>query len=329
MPRIKYRDAIRNTIIEELRKDDDLILIGEDIREGYQGCFGVTTGLCDEFSPERIIDTPISEASIIGTALGASMLGLKTIAEIMFEDFITVCFDGIVNQAAKLRILSGGQYNLNMVIRTPGGAGGLGVQHSQCLESIFMHFPGIYIAIPSDAHDAKGLLKTAITYGDPVLFFEHQRLYNLVSEVPEKDYKIEFGKANIIKEGKDLTVVSFSYMARVAENAINTIESSYDVSIELIDPRTLVPMDYGSIIESVKKTNRLMIVEEGILRSGVGSEITAEIQEKCFDYLDAPVMRVASKNFMVPLTPVMAQSIVPDSGMVCEGIKSLLSLQDL
>jgi len=197
MPRIKYRDAIRNTIIEELRKDDDLILIGEDIREGYQGCFGVTTGLCDEFSPERIIDTPISEASIIGTAIGASMLGLKTIAEIMFEDFITVCFDGIVNQAAKLRVLSGGQYNLNMVIRTPGGAGGLGVQHSQCLESIFMHFPGIYIAIPSDAHDAKGLLKTAITYGDPVLFFEHQRLYNLVSEVPEKDYKIEFALDDI------------------------------------------------------------------------------------------------------------------------------------
>ncbi len=326
MPRIKYRDSIRNTIVEEMRKDNDLILIGEDIREGYQGCFGVTTGLCEEFSPERIIDTPISEASIIGTAMGASMLGLKTIAEIMFEDFITVCFDGIVNQAAKLRVISGGQYNLNMVIRTPGGAGGLGVQHSQCLESVFMHFPGIYIAIPSNAYDAKGLLKTAITYGDPVLFFEHQRLYNLESEVPEEDYRIEFGRANIIKEGKDLTLVSFSCMARVAENAINKIERNYDVSIELIDPRTLVPMDYGSIIESVKKTGRLMVVEEGVLRTGVGSEIAAEIQEKCFDYLDTPVVRIASKNYMIPLAPVMAQSIVPDTDLVCEEIKILLSL---
>ena len=326
MPRIKYRDSIKNTIVEEMRKDNDLILIGEDIREGYQGCFGVTTGLCEEFSSERIIDTPISEASIIGTAMGASMLGLKTIAEIMFEDFITVCFDGIVNQAAKLRVLSGGQYNLNMVIRTPGGAGGLGIQHSQCLESVFMHFPGIYIAIPSNACDAKGLLKTAITYGDPVLFFEHQRLYNLEAEVPEEDYKIEFGRANIIKEGKDLTVVSFSYMSRVAEDAINKIESTHDVSIELIDPRTLVPMDYGSIIESVRKTGRLMIVEEGVLRTGVGSEIAAEIQEKCFDYLDAPVARIASKNYMIPLTPVMAQSIVPDEDLVCEEIKNLLSL---
>ncbi len=326
MSRLKYRDAIRNTIIEELRKDSDLILIGEDIREGYQGCFGVTKGLCDEFGPERIIDTPISEASIIGAATGASMLGLRTIAEIMFEDFITVCFDGIVNQAAKLRVLSGGQYNLNMVIRTPGGAGGLGVQHSQCLESIFMHFPGLYIAMPSDAYDAKGLLRTAINFGDPVLFFEHQRLYNLEAEVPDEDYKIDFGKAKIVREGEDLTVVAFSYMARVSENAITIIENEYDARIELIDPRTLVPMDYGTITRSVKKTNKLMIVEEGILRAGVGSEIAAEIQEKCFDYLDAPVRRIASKNYMIPLTPVMAKSVVPDTGRVCEEIKSFLSL---
>ncbi len=326
MPRLKYRDAIRNTIIEELRKDSDLILIGEDIREGYQGCFGVTKGLCDEFGPDRIIDTPISEASIIGAAIGASMLGLRTIAEIMFEDFITVCFDGIVNQAAKLRVLSGGQYNLNMVIRAPGGAGGLGVQHSQCLESIFMHFPGLYIAMPSDAYDAKGLLRTAINFGDPVLFFEHQRLYNIEAEVPDEDYKIDFGKAKIVREGEDLTVVAFSYMARVSENAIAIIEKEYDARIELIDPRTLVPMDYGTITRSVKKTNKLMIVEEGILRAGVGSEIAAEIQEKCFDYLDAPVRRIASKNYMIPLTPVMARSVVPDTGRVCEEIKSFLSL---
>ena len=327
MVNLKYRDAIRITIEEELRRDKDLILIGEEIRDGYQGCFGVTKGMCKEFDPDRIIDTPISEASIIGAAMGASMLGLKTIAEIMFEDFITVCFDGIVNQAAKLKIISGDQFSLNMVIRTPGGSGGLGIQHSQCLESIFMHFPGLYIAVPSNAYDAKGLLKTAINYGNPVLFFEHKRLYNMESEVPEEDYRIEFGKANLIKEGKDLTIVAFSYMVNVSKDAVIKVEKEYDVSIELIDPRTLVPMDYALIIESVKKTGRLMIVEEGVLRAGVGSEIAAEIQENCFDFLDSPVKRIASKNYLIPITPVMAESIVPDSELVQKEIKSILSLK--
>jgi acetoin:2,6-dichlorophenolindophenol oxidoreductase subunit beta len=327
MPKLKYRDAIRETIAQELRKDPDLILIGEDLRKGYQGCFGVTKGLCDEFDASRIIDTPISEASIIGAAIGASMLGLKTIAEIMFEDFIAVCFDGIVNQAAKLRALSGGQYTLNMVVRTPGGAGGLGVQHSQRLESIFMHFPGLYIATPSNAYDAKGLLKTAINYGNPVLFFEHQKLYNIESEVPDEEYNIEFGSANILKDGKDLTVVAFSYMSKVAADAIEKTEKEHGVSIELIDPRTLVPLDYETIISSVKKTGKLIIVEEGVLRAGVGSEIAAEIQERCFDFLDAPVKRIASKNYFIPLNPIMAKSIIPDADFVQEEIKNFLSLE--
>jgi len=326
MAKVKYREAIKAAIIEELRKDPDLILIGEEIRQGYQGCFGVTKGLCDEFGPERMIDTPIAEASIIGAALGASMLGLKTIAEIMFEDFITVCFDGIVNQAAKLRTISGGQYIPNMVIRAPGGASGLGVQHSQCLESVFMHFPGLYIAMPSNAYDAKGLLKTAINYGNPVLFFEHQRLYNLESEVPDDDYSIEFGKANIIKEGKDLTVVAFSYMAKVASDAIAKIEKDFGITVELIDPRTLVPLDYDTIIRSVKKTSKLVIVEEGVLRSGVGSEIAAQIQEMCFDWLDAPIKRIASKNYFIPLSPVMAEAILPGVDSVYKDIVSFLSL---
>ncbi len=326
MAKIKYRESIRAAIAEELRRDPDLILIGEEIRKGYQGCFGVTKGLFEEFGPDRLIDTPIAEASIIGAALGASMLGLKTIAEIMFEDFITVCFDGIVNQAAKLKAMSGGQYILNMVIRAPGGASGLGVQHSQCLESVFMHFPGLYIAMPSNAYDAKGLLKTAINYGNPVLFFEHQRLYNLESEVPDEDYRIEFGKANIVKEGKDLTVVAFSYMAKVASDAIAKLEKDFGVTIELIDPRTLVPMDYDTIISSVKKTSKLVIVEEGVLRSGVGSEIAAQIQEVCFDWLDAPIKRIASKNYFIPLSPVMAEGILPDVNSVYRDIASFLSL---
>ena len=326
MAKIKYRDAIKAAITEELRKDPDLILIGEEIRQGYQGCFGVTKGLCEEFGPDRMIDTPIAEASIIGAALGASMLGLKTIAEIMFEDFITVCFDGIVNQAAKLRTISGGQYIPNIVIRAAGGASGLGVQHSQCLESVFMHFPGLYIAMPSNAYDAKGLLKTAINYGNPVLFFEHQRLYNLESEVPDEDYNIEFGKANIVKEGKDLTVVAFSYMAKVASDAIAKIEKDFGVTVELIDPRTLVPMDYDTIITSVKKTSKLIIVEEGVLRCGVGSEIAAQIQEVCFDWLDAPIKRIASKNYLIPLSPVMAEGVLPSVSSVYKDIVNYLSL---
>ena len=326
MVKLKYRDAIRAAISQEMRNDPDIILIGEEIRLGYQGCFGVTAGLCDEFGPDRMIDMPISEASIIGAALGASMLGLKTIAEIMFEDFITVCFDGIVNQAAKLRVISGEQYIPNMVIRTPGGAGGLGVQHSQCLESVFMHFPGLFIAIPSNAYDAKGLLKTAINYGNPVLFFEHQRLYNYACEVPEEPYDIEFGKASIVKEGSDLTVVAFSYMARVASDAIALIEKKHGASIELIDPRTLVPMDYGTIATSVKKTGRLAIVEEGVLRSGVGSEIAAHIQEECFDWLDAPIKRIASKNYFIPLNPKMSKSIIPNKESIITAIEKYLEL---
>ncbi|MCL4415532.1 MAG: alpha-ketoacid dehydrogenase subunit beta [Actinobacteria bacterium] len=324
--KIKYRDALNQAISEEMRKDKNLVILGEDIACGYEGCFGVTAGLFNEFGGERVVDTPISEAGIIGTAIGASMLGMKTIAEIMFEDFITVCFDGIVNQAAKLRIISGNQYNLNMVVRTPGGAGGLGAQHSQCLESIFMHFPGLYIAIPSNAYDAKGLLKTAINLGDPVIFFEHQKLYNTEYEVPQEEYYLPFGKANLIKEGKDLSIVSFSNMVNTALEAIREIENMHGISIELIDPRTLVPFDYEMLTNSVRKTNKLIIIEEGVLRSGTGSEISAEINERCFDYLDYPVKRIASKNFLIPLNPVMEKNVIPGKERIIKEILEFLSL---
>lgn len=324
--KVKYRDALNQAISEEMRKDKNLVILGEDIACGYEGCFGVTAGLFNEFGGERVVDTPISEAGIIGTAIGASMLGMKTIAEIMFEDFITVCFDGIVNQAAKLRIISGNQYNLNMVVRTPGGAGGLGAQHSQCLESIFMHFPGLYIAIPSNAYDAKGLLKTAINLGDPVIFFEHQKLYNTEYEVPQEEYYLPFGKANLIKEGKDLSIVSFSNMVNTALEAIREIENMHGISIELIDPRTLVPFDYEMLTNSVRKTNKLIIIEEGVLRSGAGSEISAEINERCFDYLDYPVKRIASKNFLIPLNPVMEKNVIPGKERIIKEILEFLSL---
>jgi acetoin:2,6-dichlorophenolindophenol oxidoreductase subunit beta len=326
MVRVKYRDAIREAIAEEMRKDPDVIVIGEEVARGYEGCFNVTKGLYDEFGANRVIDTPISEASIIGTAIGASMLNMKTIAEIMFEDFITVCFDGVVNQAAKLRVISGGQFNLNMVIRTPGGAGGLGVQHSQCLEAVFMHFPGLYIAIPSNAYDAKGLLKTAINYGDPVLFFEHQKLYNTESEIPGEEYSIPFGKGNIMVEGEDLTIAAFSYMANVAVDVCKELKTNYNMSVELIDPRTLVPLDIEMIANSVKKTGKLIVIEEGVLRSGVGSEISARITESCFDSLDCPVKRIASKNFLIPLTPLMEKDIVPNKDSIMKQILQFLDL---
>jgi acetoin:2,6-dichlorophenolindophenol oxidoreductase subunit beta len=326
MKRINYRDAIKEAIVEEMRNDKSLILLGEDIAKGYEGCFGVTKGICEEFGLERILDTPISEASIIGGAIGASMLGMKTIAEIMFEDFITVCFDGIVNQAAKIKILSGGQYNLNMVVRTPGGSGGFGAQHSQCLESIFMHFPGLYIAIPSNAYDAKGLLKTAISYGEPVLFFEHQRLYKSEAEIPDEEYTIPFGKGNIVKEGKDLSVISFSNMLNVSVSAANKLEEKHGLSIEVIDPRTLVPLDLELIKNSVKKTSKLIIIEEGVLRAGVGSEISSEITECCFDYLDYPVKRIASKNFLIPISPLMEKQVIPDELRIVSEIERFLDI---
>jgi len=327
MRKVKYKDSIREAMMEEMAKDTNIVLVGEDIAKGYKGCFGVTKGICETFGEKRIIDMPICEASVIGCALGASQLGIKVIAEIMFEDFITVCFDGIVNQAAKLKTLSGGQYNSTIVIRTPGGSAGFGAQHSQCLESIFMHVPGLYIALPSNAYDAKGLMKTAINFGEPVLFFEHQKLYNTESDIPDEDYSIPFGSANIINEGKDVTVVAFSYMALLAMDACRDLESDYGVSIELIDPRTLVPLDFDTIAKSVKKTGRLVTVEEGVLRGGAGSEIVARVEEECFDFLDAPAKRIAALNFPVPISPLMEKAVVPNKDRIIKEISEYLGLK--
>jgi len=327
MKKVKYKDAIREAMMEEMAKDPDIILVGEDIAKGYEGCFGVTKGLCQVFGEERIIDMPICEASVIGCALGAAQLGIKVIAEVMFEDFITVCFDGIVNQAAKLKTLSGGQYNASVVIRAPGGSAGYGAQHSQCLESIFMHVPGLYIAIPSNAYDAKGLMKTAINFGGPVLFFEHQKLYNTEAEIPDDEYTIPFGKGNVLNTGKDVTVVAFSYMALLALDACKSLESSYGVSIEVIDPRTLVPLDFEMISASVKKTGRLVTVEEGVLRGGVGSELVARIGEECFDYLDAPTKRIASLNFQIPISPLMEKAVIPNKDSIISEIAAYLNLK--
>lgn len=317
MREITYNEAIREAMQEEMRKDSNVILIGEDVGEGYKGCFGVSTGLFEEFGKNQIIDTPISENCIMGAGIGTALLGMKPIVEMMFSDFISVCFDGVFNQAAKARFMSGEQYSLNMVVRLPGGSGGgTGPHHSQCLESIFLSIPGIKIANPSNAYDAKGLLKTAISSGDPVLFFEHKKLYKQKYIVPEEEYSIPFGKGRIVKEGKDLTIVAISYMVSIAVEVAKELKDEKGLDIEIIDPRAIIPLDTGIISDSVKKTSRLVTLEEGTQRGGVGSEIVALINEKCFDYLDSPMKRIASKNTPIPMSLPLEKQIIPNKNSI-------------
>lgn len=326
MREITYAEALREAIREEMIKDKNVILIGEDVGLGYGGVFGVSHGLYNEFGGTRIIDTAIAENTILGSGIGTALLGMKPIVEMMFEDFIAVCFDGILNSVAKMKFMSGDQYNLNLVVRLPGGSGGFGPQHSQCLESIFICIPGIKIAIPSNAYDAKGLLKTCINLGEPVLFFEHKKLYKTKMEVTEDEYKIPLGKGKIIREGKDITLVAISYMVRVAQDAAKELYNSYGIDMEIIDPRTLVPLDVEIIANSVKKTSRLVTLEESILRGGIGAEITSIICEKYMDYLDIPIKKIASKNSHIAMTQSLENAIVPNKDRVVKEVKEMLGV---
>ena len=322
MRAIQYSDALREAIREEMIKDENVILIGEDVGQGYRGCFGVSTGLYEEFGPDRIVDTPISENSIMGLGIGSALMGMKPIVEIMFSDFVAVCFDGVFNQISKIKFMSGDQFsNLNFVLRLPGGAGnGTGPHHSQCMESIIMSIPGLEIAIPSNAYDAKGLLKTSINRGNPVVFFEHKKLYKTEGDVPEKEYTIPFGKGVVVREGKDLTIVAVSYMVNIAREVADEIKESKGIDIEIIDPRTLVPLDIEIIGDSVKKTSRLLILEEGNERSGVAAEISYRVNEEYSDYLDYPIKRIGSKNCPIPMTPNLEKAIIPNKDSVVKEI---------
>jgi acetoin:2,6-dichlorophenolindophenol oxidoreductase subunit beta len=313
MREITYSEALREALREEMIKDKNVFLIGEDVGIGYGGVFGVSNGLLEEFGPKQIIDTPISENAILGSGIGSALLGMKPVIEIMFADFVTVCFDGIFNTIAKMKFVSGDQYKINLVIRLPGGSGGgTGPNHSQCLESIFMSIPGLKIVIPSNAYDAKGLLKTSINLGEPVIFFEHKKLYKLKSAVPEEEYTIPFGKGKIVKEGKDLTIVAISYMVEVAKEVSIELKNLYGIDVEIIDPRTLIPFDAEIIGNSIKKTFKLVILEEGHLRGGVGAEISAIINEKYSDYLDYPVKRIAAKNIPIPMSVLLEEAVIPN-----------------
>ena len=324
---LTYAEALREAMRQEMKKDKNVFLIGEDVGQGYRGCFAVSTGLFEEFGQTQIIDTPISENTILGCGIGAALLGMKPIVEMMFADFISVAFDGIINQAAKVRMMSANQYNLNLVVRLPSGSkNGTGPHHSQSLESIFMSIPGIKIVCPVTPYDAKGLLKEAINHGDPVIFFEHKKLYPLKGNVPEEEYKIPFGQARIAREGKDLTIIAISYMVNVALEAAEEIKAKHNIDIEIIDPRTLVPFDLDAVEKSVRKTNKVVVLEEGPKRDGVGAEISSLIMENLFDYLDFPLKRIAAKNSIVPMSPLLEKAVLPNKESVIKEIEDLLIL---
>lgn len=324
MREISFSDALREAIAEEMGRDPSVFLMGEDVGT-FGGVFGVSAGLIDEFGAERVRDTPISEQGIVGAGLGAALVGMRPIVEIMFADFVTVAMDQVVNQAAKARYMSGGKAQVPLVMRIVNGApGSAAAQHSQSPEGWFMNVPGLKIAIPATPYDAKGLLKTAIRGADPVLFFEHKMMYAVKGEVPAENYTIPFGEAAIRREGDAVTVIAIGgvlpkVMDAAAQLAANGIE------VEVIDPRTLVPLDTAALVESVKKTHRAVIVHEAHRRAGPGAEIAAILAEEAIGYLDAPVVRVATKNVPFPYHPELENFILPGVDDVVAAVTNLVS----
>ena len=315
-----YSEAISSAIKEEMEKDKFLTVIGEDIGR-YGGVFKATKGLYDKFGEERIKDTPISEAAIAGIAIGASLIGYKVIAEIMYVDFMTIASDQIVNHAAKIHYMSGGKLNLPIVIRTQGGAGiRNAAQHSQSLEAWFMHIPGLKVVMPSTPYDAKGLLKSSIRDKNPVVFIEHKKLYSTKGDVPSEEYTIEIGKADIKRKGKDVTIICNSYMTIVAQQSAEILNEKYNVSCEIVDLRSISPLDKNTIINSVKKTNKVVILHEACEQGGIGGEIISIIQNEAFDYLDFPILRICGPNTPVPYSSELEDYFIPSSNRIINKI---------
>lgn len=324
MRKITYRESLREALREEMQRDPRVFLLGEDIGRYWGGAFKVTEGLAQEFGDERVRDTPISESAIVGTAVGAAITGMRPVAEIMFGDLAALAMDQICNQAAKIRYMFGGQVSCPLVVRTPFGAGvNIASHHSQSLESWFMHVPGLYVAAPSSPYDAKGLLKTAIRGSNPVFFCEHKLLYPIEGEVPEHEYLLPFGKADLKKEGADVTLVAISYMVHKALNAAALLQKE-GIDVEVVDPRTLTPLDKATITSSVKKTGRLVIVSEDCRTGGVSAEIAALVAEEALDYLDAPIKRVASPDTPIPFSPPLEQFIIPNEQSIIKAVKEVV-----
>ena len=323
MRKITYSQALNEALREEMIRDKNVILMGEDIAF-YAGPYGVTQGLYKEFGLERVRDTPISEAAIAGAAAGAAMTGLRPVAEIMYIDFSTIAMDEIVNIAAKNRYMFGGKSTVPVVYRTQGGMGEQrAAHHSQSLEAWYVHVPGIFVVMPSTPFDAKGLLKTCIRDDNPVMFIEHKVLYRTSGEVPEAEYTVPLGVADVKREGTDVTIVAYSRMVLRALEAAEELAKE-GISAEVVDPRTLKPLDIDTIINSVKKTSRAVVVSEGYRNCGVGAEIAAQIMEKCFDYLDAPVARIAGEDVPPPMSPVLEAASIPDKEKIVNAVKKMV-----
>ena len=322
MRKLSMRQAINEALHIAFNSDSNVFSIGEDIAV-YGGQLRCSYDLIEHFGPERIMDTPISENAIIGTAIGSSMLGLRPVVEISYIDFIGVCFDQIMNQAAKLRYMYGGRVSLPLVIRTQGGAGlGNGAQHSQSLEALLAHIPGIRVVIPSNAYDAKGLLLHAIRDNNPVVFIEHKGLYKRKCEVPEEPYECDY-TCDIKKEGKDITIAAYSSMVDQALKAAETLKEE-GIEAEIVDVRCLEPFDADTIIKSVKKTGRVVVAHVACVKGGFGAEIASVIQEKAFDYLKKPIKRVGAPNVPVPFAPVLEDAYLPNSQDILKAAKSIL-----
>lgn len=322
MSDLTYREAIRTALWEEMKRDESVFQLGEDIGR-YGGLNKVTEGFLEEFGCDRIRDMPISEAGIVGTALGAAIVGMRPVVEIMYFDFILIAADQIINQVAKTHYMSAGRFRVPLVIRTPQNSHiSAAAQHSQSLEALFSHIPGLTVIFPSTPYDAKGLLKSAIRSDNPVIFIECRILYNMKGPVPDDEYLLPIGRADIKREGKDVTVVA------IARNVIQAIEVSKilepeGIDIEIIDPRTISPLDKQTIIESVQKTNKLVIVHDAWKNGGIGAEIAASVAEDAIDYLDAPIKRVATLDTPIPYNPQLEQYVFPDVDDIIAAVREI------
>lgn len=322
MREVLYREAIREALQEEMRRDERVFVMGEDVA-AYGGSFKVTEGLFAEFGSRRIFDTPLSESAIVGAGVGASMMGLRPVVEVMYADFATIAMDAIVNHAAKVRYMSGGQVSAPLVIRMAYGAGRrTGAHHSQSAESWLTNVPGLMIVAPSTPYDAKGLLKAAIRAPDPVVFFEHKLLYAKKGEVPDGDYVVPIGKADVRRRGEDLTIVAYGRMVDISLVAAKTLEDE-GIDAEVVDLRSLQPLDEETILDSVRKTAHLVIVHEAPIRGGFGGEVAAVVAEKALGYLDGPIKRVGAPWAPVPFSPTMEDAYVPKESDILQAARAV------
>jgi pyruvate dehydrogenase E1 component beta subunit len=323
MREIQFREALREAMNEEMRRDPRVFLMGEEVAE-YNGAYKVSQGMLDEFGPERVIDTPIAELGFGGIGVGAAMNGVRPIIEFMTFNFSLVAIDQIINSAAKMMSMSGGQFNVPIVFRGPtGNAGMLSSQHSQNFENWFANCPGLKVVVPANPYDAKGLLKSSIRDNDPVIFMESELMYGDKGEVPQEEYLIPIGVADIKRQGTDVTMVTFGKILKVAMAAAQELEKE-GISVEVIDLRTVRPIDYATVVESVKKTNRLVVVEEAWPLAAISSEITYHVQKYAFDYLDAPVHRVNSWDAPLPYAPTLIEAILPNVAKTVKAVKAVM-----